>query len=216
MTYLPTDEDIFVQADYVGLAAITLPPGESRTQRIYLQFHESGDRLLGISHDDVTIPFSEPVQIAVGTAPKLKWGELETAVEPSDDDAFTATFTLPVMNQASAGYAGNLVTFCLYADGDENEDLRHYRVLNTAAGSQEALSVAFSHLQPDTHYTLLVRCPWPVQAQTDFRTPIATGIQAPAAQAADAARYDLSGRRTTATHGLLIENGRKRLIPKQP
>lgn len=216
MTYLPTDEDIFVQADYVGLAAITLSPGESRTQRIYLQFHESGDRLLGISHDDVTIPFSEPVQIAVGTAPKLKWGELETTVEPSDDDAFTATFTLPVMNQASAGYAGNLVTFCLYADGDENEDLRHYHVLNTAAGSQEALSVAFSHLQPDTHYTLLVRCPWPVQAQTDFRTPKATGIQAPAAQAADAARYDLSGRRTTATHGLLIENGHKRLIPKQP
>lgn len=219
MTYLPTDEDIFSEADYVGLAGITLAPGESKTQRIYLQFHESGDRLLGISHDDVTIPFSEPVQVAVGTAAKLQWDTLETDIESDENDLFTATFTLSVENQAAAGYAGNLVTYCLYADGHEDEDLRHYTVLNLPAGSAQELSVTFHHLLPDTHYTMLVRCPWPVQTQTDFRTPAATGIQA-AAETSETTRqttrYDLSGRRTTASHGLLIEQGHKRLISKQP
>lgn len=218
MTYLPTDENIFQQADYVGLAAITLAPGETKTQRIYLQFHEVGDRLLGISHDDITIPFSEPVQVVQGVKSKLQWGTLETDLQDDENDEFTATFTISVENQAAAGYAGDLVTFCIYPDGQEGEDLRHYAVLNLPAGSQQELTVSFHHLQPDTHYTLLVRCPWPVQAQTDFRTPVATGIKEiaePADESAQAIRYDLSGRRTTANHGLWIENGHKRLIPKQ-
>lgn len=210
MTWLPTDTAIFYQADYVGLAALTLQPGQCRTQRTYCHFTQQGERLFGISPDDVTLPFVTSVTIAAGTPPRLKWGAATVRLE-----ADSAVFTVPVSNLAATGVAGNLVTFCLYPDGKEAEDLRHWAVLNLPAGTSQTLEVTFTGLDAATHYTFLVRCPWAIQATTDFTT----GVHAiPASPQTNAACFDLSGRRVVhpgsrsgqAGHPrILISDGRK-------
>ena len=213
MTWLPTAEDIFKEADYVGLSAITLQPGEQRVQRVYLHFSEEGNRILGISHDDVTIPFQKPLSIAHGTPPHLEWGSV--SVEENvwrENNTYSYTFNVPVCNTATSGYAGNDVTFCLYADGEKDEDLRHYYVLSLAAGEESTLRVTFTDLMPATGYTFLVRCPWAIQTQLSFKTPTPTGITSPSQDTGDCSdsRYDLSGRLAReGARGIMIQKGKK-------
>ncbi len=212
MTWLPSDTAIFKQADYVGLSAITLQAGEQRSQRVYLHFSEEGERILGISHDDVTIPFQKNISIAHGTPPQLEWGSVSVEESREEEDlTYTYTFSVPVRNNAAAGYAGNNVTLCLYADGAKDEDQRHYRVLSLAAGDATALSVTFNNLAPATGYTFLVRCPWTVQEQLSFMTPTPSGIASPVENVEGTAfRYDLSGRPAReGARGVLIQNGKK-------
>ena len=222
MTWLPTDTAIFYQADYVGLSAITLAPGERRSERVYLHFEKSGDRLFGISHDDVTIPFTQPLHINVGTAPRLEWeSDVVETHEQASDGTFTYTFEQTVRNAAASGYAGTDVTLCLYADGYEGEDSRHYRVLSLAAGETSTFAVTFTGLAPATHYTYLVRCPWPVRAQLSFTTPTPTGIavtpwqETPAAAAAAPTGYDLAGRPAQpAARGIIIGSDNHKWLRK--
>lgn len=213
MTWLPTDSAIFYQADYVGLAGLTLAPGERRTQRNYLRFYEQGERLLGISHDDVTIPFQMPVTIVQGQRAQLQWGDVTAQLIDTDEETGLNSyrFTVPVRNRASGGYAADHVCYCLYADGMEAEDTRHYSVLALPGGEEETLEFTFTHLQPATHYTLLVRCPWTIRTQTDFTTPAPT-VVAPllGSQIVKSKWFDLQGRPATShSQGILIQNGKK-------
>ena len=211
MTYLPTDTAVFWQADYVGLSALTLAPGERRVQRVYLQFSVPGERIIGISHDDLTIPFSQPITVINGTPGRLEWGEVTADLS---DDGRSATFSATVRNNASAGYAADLVTFCVYADGNEAEDARHYEVLSLPAGEARDVTMTFRGLTPGAHYTMLLRCPWTVQRQTEFTMPLPVGLQEPESPAPEAASsripFDVSGRRTAAgSSPLFILQGKK-------
>ncbi|MBR0274474.1 MAG: C10 family peptidase [Bacteroidaceae bacterium] len=220
MTWLPEETDIFKKADYVGLSALTLQPGEHRTQRVWLRFSAAGDRLLGISHDDVTIPYQQLVHIEEGTRSKLVWGEAQIDdYRENVDGTYDYDFSVSVRNDASSGYAGDDITICLFPD-NSTEDLRHYRVLSLAAGRDTTLHVTFTGLMPQIHYMLYVRCPWPIQASVDFTTPVATGIVAlpqddDKALRADGARwpsdsYDLTGRRVhKPSRGVIIHHGKK-------
>lgn len=212
MTFLPTDTAVFLQADYVGLSRVQLEAGEHQRQRIYLAFDEAGDRILGISHDDATIPFQQQVSIEAGTRPILEWGSV--SMDLTDD---VAVFTVPVSNSAASGVAGDLVSFCLVEDGHFDDDPRHFTVLNLPAGETTQLKVLFSALQPSTTYHFLVRCPWEVQTELTFTTPSTTGIadvsmpyhnvQAPSS---DNSFYDLSGRKAAPlSRGVMITKGRK-------
>lgn len=211
MTNLPTDTARFEQADYVGLSGITLLPHEERTQRVYLRFTMPGERLLGISHDDETIPFTTTVNITKGVAPQLEWGSAEVEVTPTSDDEYAATITVPVINKATAGYAGSLVTLCLYPDGGNEEDVRHWWVLSLAGGASEQRSVTFSHLLRDTRYHFILRCPWQVQASADFWTSIPEGVERiEDSVCGQQAAYDLLGRPAqTSSPGLFITKGHK-------
>ena len=187
MTWLPSDTAIFMQADYVGLAALTIPAGECRTQRTYCRFTMSGERQFGISHDDVTIPFTTSVGITNGVRSQLEWGSASAQI-----DGNSVTFTVTVKNTAEGGIAGDLVTFCLYPDGMEGEDIRHWAVLSLPGGEEQTLEVTFNGLDAATHYNFLVRCPWQVVASTDFTT----GITTLRVEHSDQGQtYDLSGRR---------------------
>lgn len=187
MTWLPSDTAIFMQADYVGLAGLTIPAGERKTQRTYCRFSMAGERLFGLSHDDVTIPFTQNVIIADGVRSQLEWGSVSTQV-----DGNSVTFTVDVKNVAKGGVAGDLVTFCLYPDGKDGEDTRHWTVLQLPGGEGQTLDVTFNGLDAATHYNFLVRCPWQVVASTDFTTGI---TPLPAAPSDLTQAYDLSGRR---------------------
>lgn len=212
MTWLPTDTAIFYQADYVGLAGLTLAPGERRVQRTYLNFSVAGERIIGISHDDVTIPFAQPITIVEGTPGKLTWGE--PTYELSEDGE-SVTFTARVTNNAPSGYASDLVTYCLYTEGHEDEDLRHYEVLSLPAGESKDVVMTFRNLLPGQHYTMLLRCPWKVQGQLDFNTPLPVGVGA--VEAGDApssvyqgATFDASGRKVTrGSSRFFIRQGKK-------
>ena len=213
MTNLPTDTALFEQADYIGLSGFTIAPGERLTQRVYLQFSEPGDRILGISDDDVTIPFQLPVHVSHGTQPKLTWGAMECGPFEQGDteaDGFRLTATVPVTNTAAAGFAGNLITFCLMEDGVK-EDQRHYHVLSTPAGETEMATATYTHLKPSTHYRLIARCPWPIQAEAEFTTPALSAVGGVKAdnQATDTDAYDLSGRKAIRNYGIIIRHGRK-------
>lgn len=212
MTYLPTDTAVFYQADYVGLSALTLQPHESRSQRVYLRFTEKGDRMLGISHDDETIPFTMPVTIGQGKPPRLEWGSATVEVKPTDGGEYEATISVPVANRATSGFAGSLVTLSLAPDGQE-EDLRHWWVVDLAGGAEEVRTVTFRHLQPETRYHFLLRCPWVVKAEADFWTSIPVGIDNRASEAGSSVMYpafDLSGRPAQrSTRGIIIQNGKK-------
>ena len=217
MTWLPADTAIFEQADYVGVSGLTIPSGERRTQRAYLRFTETGDRLLGISHDDETIPFTMPVTVTKAPKSQLEWGSVWVEQVGAD---LTATLGLEVTNKTATGVACDLVTYCLWADGEEDEDVRHWKVLSLSAGDSEQLKVSFSHLRPDTHYHFAVRCPWTIVATADFVTPIPTGIgevqefkEFKSSRVQGEGAYDLLGRpvrHDTPTGGTIyIQNGRK-------
>lgn len=206
LSYLPTDTAVFMQADYVGLATLTLLPSQRRKQRTYLQFDTEGERILGISHDDATIPYSQPVSIVAGTRSQLQWGEAQMVQKQ-----YEVTFTIPVRNNAATGIAGDLITHCLFADGRE-DDTRHYDVLSLAAGSDTTLTVRFRTLQPATHYTYLLRCPWDVQARVEFTTPSGAGIMGNEEWGGmKNEEWDLSGRPATGRSNVIIHNNRKYL-----
>ena len=198
MSFLRSDTAVFMQSDYVGIATVTLLPHERRTQRLYLRFHEVGHRLLGISNDDVTIPYFQPVKVTYGTPSQLEWGEAEVTL-----DADSVVLTVPVSNLAKGDFAGDLVTFCLHLDTPDSQDSRHYEVLNLPAGQSTVLRTCFRGLTPATGYRLLVRCPWSVVAEKTFTTSggaddimgIEQTDQAPQApNSLDSQAYDLAGR----------------------
>ena len=214
MTYLPTDTAIFWQADYVGLAGLTLAPGERRVQRTYLNFSVAGERIIGISHDDVTIPFSQPITIEQGTRGQLVWSDLNCELS---DDGCSVTCSASVENKADGGFAADLVTFCLFADGKEDEDTRHYEVLSLPGGQMTQVTKTFNGLTPGRHYSLLLRCPWMVQLQQDFTTPVPEGMK-PLSRVQgvvpSAVPFDAVGRKSLRTRPhLRIFQGRKILSP---
>ena len=153
-----------------------------------------------------------PVTIGQGTAPRLEWGSATVEVKPVEGGEYEATISVPVANRAASGYAGSLVTLSLAPDGQE-EDLRHWWVLDLAGGTEEVRTVTFRHLQPDTHYHFLLRCPWVVKAEADFWTSIPVGIDNSASEAGSSVMYpafDLSGRPAQrSTRGIIIQNGKK-------
>ena len=229
LTYLPTDTAIFQQADYVALSAVNLAPGESRTWPVYCQFVETGERILSFSADDETLPYQMPVTIVPGTDPKLQFSDVDYRLIRYGDN-LVGEFSLDIANLASDGYAGELVTYCLFPD-DSQIDERHWQVLSLAAGDTERDTVRFQHLIDGQGYTLKVRCPWDVQREFSFvvRSGDATdGIQNLSDGDNENMRqgenekmrqgiYDLSGRNISASSvrpkGIYVKHGKKILIP---
>lgn len=214
-TYLPTDEDIFKQADYVALSAVNLAPGEHRTWPVYCRFAKDGERILGFSADDETIPFTQNVNVQKGTTPKLEFGPVSYELLQFDDD-LTAHFSIDVTNVAASGYAGNLITYCLFPE-DSEEDLRHWEVLSLPAGKTHRASIRFHHLEDGHTYTLRIRQPWTVREEFTFivkSEDAVDAISAPVAEPshADGRMYDLTGRPVGSKRGLVIKDGRKILI----
>lgn len=73
-------------------------------------------------------------------------------------------------------------------------------------------SISFRGLTPGTRYQLRVRCPWTVQRTLDFTLPHPDAIALPSTHEAEAARYDLQGRRLDKkplSGGIYIENKKK-------
>ncbi len=216
LTYLPTDTAIFYQADYVGLSAVNLAPGEQKTWPVYCKFTKTGERIFSFSADDETLPYKLNLNIKVGTAPQLQFGEVGYQLLKFDDD-LTASFSLDVTNQSTEGYAGDLITYCLFPK-NENIDTRHWEVISLPGGDTHTLSTSFHHLEDGGTYVLYVRCPWDVQREFDFTvrseeaTDGVTDILNSNTRGSTNDMYDLTGRRFFIPKGIYIKNGKKFFI----
>lgn len=217
LTYLPTDTAIFRQADYVGLTAVNLAPGERRTWPVYCRFREAGERILAFSADDETLPFRMPVSVVRGTTPVLRFGEPDCRLTRYGEE-LVLDAAVDIANEAVAGYSGNLVTFCLFPEGSEVDE-RHWEVLSLAAGDTYRARARFRHLVDGQTYTLKVRSPWEVRTERTFTVnadEAADGLQPLTEEETKTgtAVYDLSGRRIPhpRTKGLYMRNGKKIMI----
>ena len=213
-TNLPTDTALFEQADYVGLSAINVPAGGSATQRVFLMFHDEGERTLSISHDDVTIPFTTPVSVTVGQEANLAWNNLCLEIENADSNdptsTLTAHITVDVVNQSHDIYGSSIILYCLYPEGGDNEDTRHFAIIDLPPGTSQTMEVRFSHLQPATHYHFLLRSPWTIRHTLEFDTPAATAITTPYLLPEHQLSFDLGGRPWgQGQKGLMIKDGKK-------
>lgn len=216
LTYLPTDTAIFMQADYVGLTSVNLAPGECRTWPVYCQFHEIGERIFAFSADDETLPYQIPVNVVQGTIPRLTFSDVSHRIIKNNDD-LSAEFNIDISNEATDGYAGNLVTFCLFSE-DGLPDRRHWDVLALPGGETYRATTRFKHLQDGMTYTLKVRCPWIIRKEYTFtvKSEDATGIEE--AESANCREnhgswFDVIGRKfSRPMHGLYIHNGKKYLM----
>ena len=218
LTYLPTDTLIFLQADYVGLSAVNLAPGETQTWPVYCQFSEAGKRIFSFSADDETLPFKMEIDIAEGVSPQLEWGSI-THKLTQYEDGIAADLEFDVTNLTATGYAANLVTFILAEEGS-SIDQRHWQVMSIPAGETQRMAVRFTQLSDGVNYHLTVRSPWTIVGEYDFTVD--------ASQAADGIKeiengklmidncliYDLSGRAVSRPiRGIYIKHGKKLLIP---
>lgn len=219
LTFLPTDTAIFYQADYVGLSAVNLAPGETRTWPVYCRFKEAGERIFSFSPDDETLPYQMNIFVERGTTPVLEYGEVDYKLIAYGDN-LVADLSLDVTNRAKSGYAGSLITFCLFPDGSD-EDMRHWEILSLPGGETHRISSRFQHLEDGKTYTLRVRQPWPVKQEYTFtvRKEEATdAIQDIPSEVShdDDAIYDLIGRRMPSLllpKGIYIRNGKKIVLP---
>ena len=220
LTNSPADTALFQQADYVTVSAVRLLPRERKKFPIYCQFSESGDRMFGISADDSTFLYRRPLTVGRGTSPDLKWGDVSVQQYVTADNNLMADFTIPVSNGASAGVAGQLVTYFLTPEGSD-EHINHWEVLQLPAGETQTLRIRYNHLADGQTYTFLVRCPWTVQAQFTFTASVdgaADGIgDISAEQDTKPLCYDLLGRRLLRPRrGLNIINGKKIWLTTEP
>ena len=216
LTYLPTDTAIFKQADYVALSVVNLAPGECRTWPVYCQFMEAGERILSFSADDETLPYKMNIDIAQGTAPVLEFGNITHQLIQKDGELM-ADISVDVRNEALAGCAGELVTYCLTPE-NKSFDNRHWQVMSIGAGRSETLTVRFTNLEDGLKYHFAVRCPWQIVAEYDFTADASQAVDAiqevNADGNADGRVYDLTGRIVThPMRGIYIKHGKKLMIP---
>jgi len=214
LTYLPTDTAIFYQADYVGLSAVNLAPGEQKTWPVYCQFTETGERIFAFSSDDETLPYQMNITINEGAEPILSFGEVSHKLVKYGDN-LTATLSLDISNQADTGTAGELVTYCLFPEGDV-VDSRHWEVLNLPAGESQQHSVTFQNLVDGQSYYLYVRCPWAVQRYYAFTAnsdEAADNLVSIPMVEHEETYFDLNGRRAAnKSKGILIRKGMKYMV----
>lgn len=159
------------KTETVGITATTLYPGKSRTVRVQALFSKAGDCLFGMTSGMNDVLYSESVCVAATEPQKLSYGPVRILdLQPQQ-----IVMEIPVENQSVSGWAGDLLTYCLF---EENNDLdyRHWKVLNLAPQGVCKDTVSFSGLRPGQSYTLHVRCPWTIVYSFTFQTPEVSGI----------------------------------------
>ncbi len=215
LTYEPNDTALFTNADYVAISAVNLAPGQTKTWPVYCAFTVSGDRIMAVTPGDSILTHTMPLTIAEGTEPVLTFGSVSHQMVHYGEN-LTADFSITVRNSASAGTAGNLVTFCLFETGS-SVDQRHWYVMSTPAGGEETLTTTFQGLTDGQEYTLYVRCPWTVKATYTFTASMDEASDdmsdITVTESRDDRTYDLQGRLVSRpVRGLYIRGGKKILI----
>ena len=174
-TNAPSDTAVFRQADFVALTGTTMQPGEQRTVKVHAKFNKAGERLFGVSPDDVRVLFQAPVSVAEGKTVQPAYG----APLLNFPDAGTLFVQLPIDNSASVGRLGHYLTYELL-EGEYDaakEGTRHAHYLYTPAGEETMDTVSFKALTPGATYTLLVRQPWTIHRQVTFTLPAPSAIE---------------------------------------
>lgn len=217
-TYLPTDTAIFQQADFVGLSTVNLAPGEHKIWPVFCRFNEEGDRIFACSPDDESMPYSKQIHIGKGVSPNYVFGSPEYKILRQKDadgaEDLVLRVSFDVSNRAQGGGTAESYTYCLF-EGDSNEDVRHFNIIQVMAGDTYHEVVEFHHLKKGMRYRYLTRMPWIIRHDFSFEIreeDIVDGISEvlPANGLPTSGYYDLQGRQhSSIPHGIYIHNGKK-------
>jgi len=192
MTYDPEDTTREESADYITLAGCSLNPHASECLTAYCTFSKAGRRVLAAFTDDSAFAFTDTIEVAYSKAPKVTVNILQP--QPTCDQVTLKTlFT----NTSEIYWSGNQIIYCLY-EGEYTPEylgIQHYTVLNLSPGQTYTDSITFSHLKPETKYTMIVRNTWSEMHQIQFTTPAASGITQPIVNMTDSKEeyYNLNG-----------------------
>lgn len=161
--------------DYLGMVDAVLEVGADTMLLAYVHFTDTGSRLLGLNlPDTMYLPF-DTLTVLPASQPKLTYALADSVIT-----ATSASFSLSIANQSELYWSGRMVTYSIFegAYTEQENDLRHYRVLNLAPSMTTTDSISFRHLTPDTDYTFVVRNPWQPALTVEFHTPLVTGLNA--------------------------------------
>ncbi len=109
LTNAESDTALFVQADYVGLTACNLLPGQRCTIPLYCRFTEVGERVFSLSADDSTFLYSSPIQVQTGIRAVLRFSQPTVQMYIVKGE-LAADFQLQVSIIAESGYSGKMIT----------------------------------------------------------------------------------------------------------
>ncbi len=187
-TYTETDSaGLPSDADYLGLADAVVKARSDTTLTAYLQFSETGNRLLAVNTtDSLYLPFSA-VEIKKAYQPQLGFEILGCSASDT-----SVRLEIGISNLSKYYWSGRNLTYSLF-EGDytaEEGDWRHFRVINLPPGEEMRDTVSFGSLKPDTEYTFVVRNPWNPALQYPFVTDGATAVRRP-----DSARREWKSKR---------------------
>ena len=160
--------------DYLGVVDAILPAVADTTLQAYVRFSTTGQRMLGVAiADTIYMPYDSLV-VSKASQPRLGY-----ALSDSTITTTTATFAIVIENLSSQYWSGRMVTYSIFEGPytEEENDLRHYTVLNLPPRAATTDSITFTHLKPATDYTLVVRNPWQPAMEVPFHTPASTAVQ---------------------------------------
>ncbi|MBR1889113.1 MAG: C10 family peptidase [Alloprevotella sp.] len=151
--------------DYIGYGSSTLRAGETDEVLVHVRFNKTGARTLYISPDgSAYIPVAD-LNIRAGRQANVSFSEPE--IEFTDNNAIRVR--MHIKNEDASFRTGrNVIYEVLPQDGVSDEGTRHPHVLYLAPNEEIDDEVAFTGLDFETSYKLLIRSPWNVVLEKAF------------------------------------------------
>lgn len=158
LTFAPDDSAAFLHGDYLALTGASLDAYEKTVLKAICKFSKSGERVLGISDNDSSFLYVEPLQIEGKTGAGVVVEDVD--VLKVDDDS--ASFVVRFANCSDIAWDGSRITYSLFrGDYTESEgDIRQWKILNLSPSQILSDTITFAGLQSDLQYTFVVRNPW--------------------------------------------------------
>ena len=209
LTFEPGESLPFDNGDYIAISSLQLAPHAHGRMRAYCKFHQTGQRVMGISEDGKTFLSLDTLHIIEGR----QAGVSITAIDTFSLDNNELCFVVSLRNNSSDEWAGQMITYSLFEGtySTEGGEWRQWRVLNLPPGEALTDTVNFGPLQTGRDYEMVVRNPWLPALTFQFRLPSPTdGIPSllPEKETEQPTRYyDINGRRLPAPphQGIYLE-----------
>ena len=209
LTFKLGEPQPFDNGDYIAITSLQLAPHAHGRMRAYCKFHQTGQRVMGISEDGETFLSLDTLQILEGH----QAGVSITAIDTFSLENNELCFVVSLHNNSSDEWAGQMITYSLFegqytTDGGE---WRQWRVLNLPPGEALTDTVSFGALRTGCDYEMVVRNPWLPALTLQFRLPIPTDGIPPLLPETETGLpmryYDLNGRRLSAPphQGIYLE-----------
>lgn len=213
MSNAPTDTARFEQADYIALTGVTLNPGETACLEVAAMFTEEGERILGISPDDIQILYERPIKVHPAVGSRLSFNV-------SDPEFLTPSEVRIIVTAHNAESATGRCGELYRAFIDEGDTCRNYEgatqrssFLYLKPGESRVDTFHYTSLKPGQTYTFRMAYSWHTIRELTFTMPKTSSVPAVIAPSEAEAVYNIKGQRINGIpqcKGIYIQNKKKR------